>query len=155
MNINQQPFGLAGSPRRVLRPAATTPSHYAAGPFGAELRPALRASLNGRYAADLRLGLLTERPDLDGVGGRELLHPGYAAQPVELTGRGAGHLTIMRAVLFDLPICPVIAMLGLFDPDGALEAFGALRGYRTAADRPSCFEFPSCQILVKRVKAAR
>lgn len=146
--------GVAGAPYRPLQPAPTTPSRFTVGPYGAQLRPSLAASLRGRYGDSLFLGLLSGRPDLDGNGGCELQHPGYARQPVDLAPHSATQWAIIRPVLFVLEGCPPIGYLGLFNAAEELEAFGALRGYCSSPAPSSRFEFAACQILVKRISGS-
>ena len=46
-----------------------------------------------------------------------------------------------------------VTTVGLFNDDGELEAFGALRGAGVSSVMPTRVEFASCQVLVRRVVA--
>lgn len=155
MIITPQQHGRAGAPPNRLTAPSTAPGRFAAGPFGAELRPSLIASRNGAYSDRLHLGLLSSKPDVDGFGGVELVQPGYDRQPVELSSRNATHLTIMRPVLFSFFPGADVSTIGLFNDDGELEAFGALRAAGVSNVMPTRVEFASCQVLVKRVQGSK
>ena len=143
-------YGVAGIRSSPLGPASTTPQRFPKGPFGAELTPTLMVKLARAYPDEMFLGLLSKAPDVDGVGGQELIQVGYRRQAIQLTSRSRSHLTVPHAVLFDIFACPAIAQLALFDSEGVLQAYGVLRPHTTAPSLPTRFEFPSHQILVKR-----
>lgn len=155
MIINPQQHGRAGAPPNRLTAPSTSPRRFTAGPFGAELRPSLIASGNGGYSDRLLLGLLSSKPDVDGFGGVELVQPGYDRQPVELSSRNATHLTIARPVLISFFPGADVSTVGLFNDDGELEAFGALRGAGVTNVMLKRVEFASCQILVRRIAQQR
>lgn len=144
--------GVAGGPYRPLQPPSTATPRFTAGPYGAELRPSLMASLSGNFSEQLTLGLLVGRPDTDGNGWRELNHSDYVRQPVELAPHSRTQLAVARPIFFELKDCPPVALLGLFNMAEQLEAFGALRGYCSSTTPCSRFEFAACQILVKRIQ---
>ncbi|WP_292035607.1 MULTISPECIES: hypothetical protein [unclassified Brevundimonas] len=141
--------GQAGSTYSPL-PTVGTQTEYAQGPFAAELAPALSVRSTGAYPEHLYIGLLTSKPDPDGVGGVELSYPGYARQSVDLSPRSNTHFAIGRPVLFEIFGCPAVTSIALFDGAGAVVAHGTLRGRSTDVAPPSRFEFPSHQILVRK-----
>lgn len=142
--------GVAGAFYSPLPPATGPQDQFAQGPFTAELAPAVHVRSVGAYPKKLSIGLLIKEPDSDGVGAKELNHPGYARQSVELSHRSEVHETIDRPVLFDLFDCPAVTSLALFDDDDVLVAHGVLRGRSTSVSPASRFEFPGSQILVRR-----
>lgn len=143
--------GQAGSTYSPLPQPNGPQGEFAQGPFAAELAPALSVRSTGAYPEHLYVGLLTSKPDPDGVGGRELHYPGYARQSVDLSPRNDTHFAVGRPVLFEIFGCPAVTSIALFDASGAVVAHGVLRGRSTDVAPPSRFEFPSHQILVRKV----
>jgi hypothetical protein len=124
---------------------------YMQSPFTAELAPSLRAKQDRAYPAGVHLGLLLNLPDPDGYGAVVLDDEGYMHQAVELAPHSASHLAISRPVRFDVPGRPLVCGLALFDEQGGLVGYGALRSAHAGYPAPTYIEFKAHQILIKRV----
>ena len=153
MHINPHDYGRVGAVhapphRRVLS------QRFPAGPFGAVLRPALCANQRGAYSACLTLGMLTIWPDLDGYGSLELEDGLYRRVAVALVDHTRTQHAVPSRVVFNVSDGSVVTGLGLFNGQGELEAFGALRAYTTAETPPDKFELPAFQLVVKRVQTS-
>ncbi|MFA4952578.1 hypothetical protein [Brevundimonas sp.] len=124
---------------------------YMQSPFTAELAPSLRVKQDRAYPASVYLALLLDLPDPDGYGAVVLDDDGYTRQAVALSPRSSSHLTIHRPVRFEIPGQPMVRGMALFNGQGELAAYGALRSAHAGYPAPSFIEFKSHQILVKRV----
>lgn len=125
------------------------------GPFSVEMAPTAAVKRAGCFSKATTLGILVQLPDPDGVGSIELKHPAYMRQMADLAPRSASHLVIPHRVQFEVPGCPTVVGLGLYDPDGALEGYGVFRSVRVGWRRPEQFEFPSHRILIRRPTTPR
>lgn len=128
---------------------------YMHSPFNAELAPTHFANFAGEYGDELYLGLLLGTPNMDGIGGIELPYDDQLKQRVELSPRSSRDWTIPRPVVFELDGTPMVKTLVLTDGTGVRLAYGVLRSGRSAVIPTDRIEFPSHQILIRRIRTGR
>lgn len=143
MQIN---VGLSGGLQPVLHQPYDQQSH---GPFGAEMAPSLIARANG-FSSPLWLVLLSKMPDVDGAHGQVLGCPGHQPVEVQLASTSRRSLVVASPVCFLLESRPRVAGAALINGEGAIEAFGPLKGRSYEKLPPQRYEFTADSILIRK-----
>jgi len=143
-------YGRAGDGTPHLPPQEGRPVYYQHGPFEVVLAPTMIQKAAGQLPDALWAGMLSAPPNADGDQYEELTADGCPRVLVRLTPYAHSLDGNVQPIAFHFSAGVSAKWMGLFDEDGRLLFYGALRGYQTRPGLPASFEFAAFAIKVKR-----